>query len=266
MPRALKVTTWNINSVRLRLPHVRRLLAEHVPDVLCLQEIKCVDEAFPAADFAALGYVHQHVHGMKSYNGVAIISRLPLAEPQVYHRVGREDRRHISAVVAGLEVHNVYVPAGGDIPELTNDKFVHKLDFVDELAAWGRTLAPRARLLVGDLNIAPLEHDVWNSKKMKKIISHTDIEREKLLAAQAAHAWVDAMRLFTPPEEKLYSWWSYRSPNWQTADLGRRLDHVWATPEVANALTACHVLRDARGWNEPVGPSDHVPVTVALQM
>lgn len=266
MVSSLKITTWNINSVRLRLPHVLQFIGQQQPDVLCLQEIKCVDEFFPAADLAARGYTHQHVHGMKSYNGVAILSRLPLSAPQIYHRAAREDRRHISAVVAGLEVHNVYVPAGGDIPELTNDKFVHKLAFVDELAAWGRTLLPAPRVLVGDLNIAPLEHDVWDSKKMQKIISHTAVEREKLQAAQAAHDWVDVPRQFIPPAEKLYSWWSYRSPNWQTANLGRRLDHVWASADVASRATACETLREARAWTDPVGPSDHVPVTVQFDL
>lgn len=265
MPK-LSVTTWNINSVRLRLPHVLRLLQAEKPDVLCLQEIKCVDDAFPALELAALGYKHQHIHGQKSYNGVAILSKKPLTDLQVYHRVGREDRRHISAVVEGIELHNVYLPAGGDIPEMSNPKFVHKLDFVDELAKWGEKLKKRPRLLVGDLNIAPLENDVWSHKKMLKIISHTPVEVEKFLNAQAAHDWVDVARHFTPDTEKLYSWWSYRSPNWQTADLGRRLDHIWATPDLKSCLKKCSTLRDARAWESPVGPSDHVPVTAHLSL
>lgn len=267
----LTVTSWNINSVRLRLPHVVNFVKKTKPDVLCLQEIKCVDDCFPAAALAKLGYVHQHVHGMKSYNGVAIISKKPLTKLDVHHRVGREDRRHISAVVDGIELHNVYVPAGGDIPELSNPKFVHKLGFVDELTAWGDKLKKRPRMLVGDLNIAPLGNDVWSHKKMQKIISHTPIECEKLLAAQAAHDWVDVGRHFVAPEEKLYSWWSYRSPNWDTADLGRRLDHIWVTPDLQDTLKKYSTLRDARGWqidgaDKPIGPSDHVPITAVLEL
>lgn len=266
MPKPFAVTTWNINSVRLRLGLVQRLVADQNPDVICLQEIKCEDHCFPLEAIADMGYVHQHVHGMKSYNGVAILSKLPLADKQIFHRTGKEDRRHISARLAnGIELHNLYVPAGGDIPDPdVNDKFRHKLDFIDELTAWSASLKRDVpRILVGDFNIAPGEHDVWSSKALTKVVSHTPIEIEKLRGWQQAGDWVDSARHFIPADQKIYSWWSYRSPNWQTRDLGRRLDHIWVSPDLQNKLASMVHFRDARAWEQP---SDHIPVTLRLSM
>ncbi len=263
----LRVTTWNINSVRLRISHVLRMIAEANPDVVCLQEIKCMDELFPVEALHAAGFTHQHVHGQKSYNGVAILSRQPLLETNIHHWTGREDRRHISARHAsGIEIHNLYVPAGGDIPDPeANVKFRHKLDFVQALTNWSeRNKRDRPRILVGDLNIAPGEHDVWSSKKLRDIVSHTEVERTMMRDWIAAGDWVDTARHFIPEDQKAYSWWSYRSPNWQTRDLGRRLDHIWASPDLHGTLTNIHHARDARAW-EPQ-PSDHVPVTLTLKL
>jgi exodeoxyribonuclease-3 len=276
----LRITTWNINSVRLRLPLILRFLQQVQPDVLCLQEIKCVDDSFPAKALAAAGYTHQYVHGMKGYNGVAILARKPFSDQQVYHRCGREDRRHISVrLQSGVELHNVYLPAGGYEPDpVANPKFQHKLDYIDDLAAWGAELKRDTRLLVGDLNVAPLERDVYDHKKMLRVVSHTPVEVEKFAAMQAAHDWVDVGRHFVPADQKLYSWWSYHGKDeWDAKDYGRRLDHIWATPDLTGALQAIDHLREVRGWthtddstNEEaptiVGPSDHVPVTVALKV
>ena len=258
----MKITTWNINSVRLRLPLLERLIDETAPDVICLQETKCVDDCFPLTALAAKGYAHRHVHGMKSYNGVAILSKQPLTNAAVHHWAGREDRRHISARHAsGIEIHNLYVPAGGDVPDpAVNEKFRHKLDFVAALTNWSERLTPGTpRVLVGDLNIAPLEHDVWSSKTLKDTVSHTPVERQMMAAWQATGGWVDAGRHFTPTDQKLYSWWSYRSPNWQTRDLGRRLDHIWVSPDLRDDLRGITHARHARAWDRP---SDHVPVTL----
>jgi exodeoxyribonuclease-3 len=115
--------------------------------------------------------------------------------------------------------------------------------------------------MVGDLNIAPLEHDVWSHKQLLKIVSHTPVEVEKLNAVQSAGDWVDGVRHFTPETEKLYSWWSYRAPDWQRADKGRRLDHIWVSPAMKNRLKAAKILRESRGWTQP---SDHVPVIVDI--
>jgi exodeoxyribonuclease III len=261
----MRIATWNINSVRLRLPLVLRFLQEQVPDILCLQETKAIDDVFPLSDFMALGYRHIHKRGMKSYNGVAIISRIPFASVGGQDWCGKQDCRHAAVTLeSGTELHNFYVPAGGDVPDpALNEKFAHKLQFLDEMQRNFATRSADERLiLVGDLNIAPLEHDVWSHKQLLDVVSHTPIEVEKLGRAQAALGWVDAVRRFVPENEKLYSWWSYRASDWQASDRGRRLDHIWVTQPLASSLRGCAILRDARGW-EPK-PSDHVPVMIDL--
>ena len=264
----MRVCTWNINSVRLRLPLLLRLIEEEAPDVICLQETKTVDDSFPLAELRERGYVHTVIRGMKSYNGVAILSRLPLEGGEVVHWCGREDCRHVAARLAnGIELHNLYIPAGGDIPDpAVNDKFAHKLQFLDELRDWwpANRTADRPMILVGDLNIAPLEHDVWSHRQLLDVVSHTPIEVEKLTAVQASLSWVDAVRRFVPETEKLYTWWSYRAADWEQSDRGRRLDHIWVTPPLAGTLKGCTIRRDARGW-EPK-PSDHVPVLVDIAL
>ncbi|WP_185961416.1 exodeoxyribonuclease III [Telmatospirillum sp. J64-1] len=261
---ALRLVTWNINSIRQRLDLLPRVIEELNPDVLCLQETKVTDDLFPHEACEALGFTHRAIRGQKGYNGVAILSRRPLSDVHTPDWCGREDCRHLIAAVDGIEIHCVYIPAGGDVPDPeVNDKFAHKLQFVDELTEWYRTaFSPDQKVLVtGDFNIAPLETDVWSHKQLLKVVSHTPIEVEKLNALQASLNWVDGVRKFIPPEEKLFSWWSYRSPDWKKNDRGRRLDHVWVTPALAPSLTGAKVLRDARDWPQP---SDHVPVLVTL--
>jgi exodeoxyribonuclease-3 len=257
----MRIATWNINSVRLRQNLVARFLETEQPDILCLQETKTPDELFPRETFARLGYTHQHIHGMKGYNGVAILSRLPIAEFSIQRWAEKDDCRHIHVRLPDkTEVHCLYVPAGGDIPDpAINDKFAHKLRLLDEVASWwkGQDVGKSRKILVGDLNIAPMEHDVWSHKQLLDVVSHTPIEVEKLGVVQKSQKWVDAMRHFVPPEEKLYSWWSYRAANWQASNRGRRLDHIWVTPALAPDLKAMRVLTEARGWQQP---SDHVPV------
>ncbi len=252
------IATWNINSVRLRAGLVSRLLREEAPDILCLQECKSPLEKIPFDIFAALGYGHWVARGQKGYNGVAILSRLPLEDAGHVDWCGRGDARHVAARLEnGVTIHNFYIPAGGDVPDReVNDKFGHKLDFLTELRDWSRAEAPARAILVGDLNIAPREDDVWNHRQLLKVVSHTPIEIEHLAAAQEAGGWVDVTRADIP-EGQLYSWWSYRSPNWDAADKGRRLDHIWATPDIAGAAHGSRILRAARGWDQP---SDHAPV------
>lgn len=264
------VATWNINSVRLRIDLVTRYLAEKAPDVLCLQETKCVDAQFPSSAFRDAGYRHIAISGQKGYHGVAVVSRIPFASHSVRDFCQKGDARHLKVTLdgalAGVDLHNFYVPAGGDEPDpAINQKFAHKLAFVDEMAEWAaadRAAAGRA-ILVGDLNIAPLEHDVWSHKALRNVVSHTEIEIAKFARAQAAGPWVDALRRFVPDEEKLYTWWSYRSPDWAKADKGRRLDHVWVSPALGDAASSMEVFREARGWPRP---SDHVPVKVTFAL
>lgn len=255
---AFTLATWNINSVRLRAPLVARLLQDEAPDVLCLQECKCPVELFPADAFAPLGYRHIVARGQKGYNGVAILSKRPLKD------VGGEDfaqlghARHVVAEMEdGTRIHNVYVPAGGDIPDRDeNVKFGQKLDYLVDLRDHFRRAKPKRAILVGDLNIAPRPDDVWNHKALLKIVSHTPVEVEHFEAAREAGGWADVTRADIP-EGLLYSWWSYRSPDWDAADKGRRLDHIWASGDIAGAANGSRILRAVRGWEQG---SDHAPV------
>ena len=259
----ITIATWNINSVRLRTGLVQRLLRETAPDILCLQETKSPVEKIPAEDFAALGYTTLIARGDKGYNGVAILSRRPLEPLPHVDFCGKGDARHVAAVTDnGLAIHNLYIPAGGDEPDReANPKFAHKLDFVSELAAWGAERHGPA-VLVGDLNIAPGEDDVWSHKELLKVVSHTPVEVEGFEAARAAGRWADVTRGHIP-EGKLYSWWSYRAKDWAASDRGRRLDHVWASPDVAPKAVSSAILKDVRGWAQP---SDHVPVFATFDL
>jgi exodeoxyribonuclease-3 len=269
----LTLTTWNINSVRLRIDLVAKFIKAVRPDILCLQETKCPDDAFPLKRFKRLGYEHVALNGQKGYHGVVVLSRLPFESFNIKIFCGKKDCRHVSAVFgerAGLRdpitVHNFYVPAGGDIPDpAINPKFEHKLGFLDEMreAEILRPAPSERAILVGDLNVAPLEHDVWSHKQMLRVVSHTPIEVEKLTAARKAGAWVDTMRELTPEPTKLYTWWSYRAQDWQTADRGRRLDHVWTSPQLADRVSGIAIAKNYRG---AVRPSDHVPVTATMEV
>ena len=262
----MKVATWNVNSIRARLPLLRMLAETERPDVICLQETKVTDDLFPVEEVRNLGYPHLEICGMKGYNGVAILSRVPITPSGRRDWCGRGDSRHLCVELPdGTELHNFYIPAGGDVPDpAANDKFAHKLDFLDEVTAWfpSERRAERPMILVGDLNVAPLETDVWSHKQLLTVVSHTPVEVEKLDRMQRTVAWVDAVRHFIPPEERLYSWWSYRAKDWSASDRGRRLDHIWVTPTLAPRLESFQILRDARGWTRP---SDHVPVIATIK-
>ncbi len=270
---SLTVASWNINSVRLRAGLVTDFLKTHKPDVLCLQETKCPDDRFPFSDFRKLGYEHIAICGQKGYHGVAILSRLPFDPCGSRQFCGKTDARHIAVKLGdaakggkGITIHNFYVPAGGDIPDPdVNDKFAHKLGFLDEMRDWTGLdgLGTGRQILVGDLNIAPLENDVWSHKQLLDVVSHTPIECEKLTHVLERGDWVDAIRTLRPEPERVYTWWSYRAPDWEKANKGRRLDHAWLSRELGGNLASCKILQEARGWERP---SDHVPVIVTLEV
>ena len=260
----LKLATWNINSVRLRVDLVCDFLSKHGPDILCLQECKSPTALMPADRFGAIGYDYFIANGQKAYNGVAIISKVPLVETQRFDFADLGQARHIGArVLDRFDIHNFYVPAGGDIADRDlNVKFAQKLDYLCAMRDWSNSVRPKASVLVGDLNIAPRPDDVWNHKQLLKVVSHTPIEVEHLDAVMEAGDWVDITRKDIA-DGQLYSWWSYRARDWDSADKGRRLDHIWATADIANTLHSSVIFRDVRGWQQP---SDHAPVMASIEV
>jgi exodeoxyribonuclease-3 len=268
MTQRLRIATWNINSLRLRLPLLGRLIGELDPDVICLQETKVPDELFPTDAPVALGYPHVAYSGMKGYNGVAILSRLPLTRlATAPDWCGKGDSRHVAVRLESksgpIELHDFYVPAGGDIPDRdSNPKYGHKLDFVAEATRWFARRRLTRGVLVGDLNIAPLEHDVWNHRQLLDVVSHTPPETEGL-TRWLRSGFYDAIRHFVPADRKLYTWWSYRNRDWRASDRGRRLDHIWVTPDLCGGLISHSILKHARDWPQT---SDHVPVCLELEV
>ena len=258
----MKIVSWNINSVRFRIEVVARFLRENAPDILCLQETKVVDQDFPRAAFHALGYRHIVLHGQRMHHGVAIVSRVPIVEDDRLDWQANREARHVGVRLPnGVRLENVYVPAGGDVPDRTvNAKFGQKLDFIERMTGWSGSLTTPT-VLVGDLNIAPLPADVWSHKQLLDVVSHTPIEVEALDRLKASNTWVDLGRHFHPAPARLHTWWSYRSPDWTRNDRGRRLDHQWATADIAATATAHEVFEPCRAW---LTPSDHVPIMTSF--
>ena len=266
---SFSVATWNINSVRLRLPLVVQFLQKEKPDVLCLQETKCPDDKFPFKALHALGYEHIAVHGQKGYHGVATLSLRPFLAIEKREFCNKHDCRHVAVIIkAGdknIRIHNFYVPAGGDEPDPEiNPKFRHKLDFLEEMkeikADMGDGLSS---ILVGDLNIAPYENDVWSHKQLLKIVSHTPIETETLIALCSNGGWIDLMRKKIPEPQKMFTWWSYRAKDWAQSKRGRRLDHIWSSPDLVPHMQDMKILTEARSLEKP---SDHVPVIMRFDL
>ena len=260
----LCIATWNINSIRARPHLLEQLLGTHPVDILCLQETKCTAREFPHDLLARLGFAYVLVNGQRMHHGVAIAARVPLRPEPVEDWQANGEARHLAArLPSGVVLHNVYVPAGGDVPDrAANPKFGQKLDFLARMTDWSARLSEPA-ILVGDLNIAPLPEDVWNHAALLDVVSHTPVEVEALGQLQASHGWVDLGRRFVPAPERLFTWWSYRAADWAASDRGRRLDHVWASPALAARALSVETLRAARGWNRP---SDHVPVIATFAL
>ena len=271
---SIKIATWNINSVRLRQQLVVDYLSEDKPDVLCLQEIKCLTEQFPAQTFIDAGYPHIEVSGQKAYHGAATISKIPLERIEsTFCPLGHA--RHVSTRVMTpdpFELHNFYVPAGGDIADpVVNPKFQHKLDFLAAMHVYFKerfAAGDAGQVVVGDMNIAPHENDVWSHKKLLKVVSHTPQEVDILENLIATHDFTDCSRLFADDADKLYSWWSYRAKDVLASNKGRRLDHIWISPKLKPAAekagaTGHEILTH---WRTKTKPSDHVPMTQVLDL
>jgi exodeoxyribonuclease-3 len=254
----MKLATWNINSLTVRLPQVLDWLAAHPVDVLALQELKLTDDKFPFEAFAQAGY-HAACFGQKTYNGVALLSRTPLSEV-VRNIPGFEDEmaRVISADVGELRVIGAYFPNG---QEPGSDKFAYKMRWLDALRDWLRAelLKHPKLVLMGDFNITFDDLDVWDPVGLKETIHCTEEERVHLraLIALGLH---DAVRLFPQPE-KNYSWWDYRNMAFRRKQ-GLRIDHILISEALKGRATAC-AIDVAPRRNER--PSDHAPVVLELQ-
>lgn len=255
----LKIATWNVNSLKVRLPQVLDWLGEQQPDVLALQETKLTDADFPTLDLANVGYQAVFA-GQKTYNGVAILSRLN-ASDLVIDLPGMNDpqRRVLAATVGGVRVINLYVPNGQAVG---SDKYAYKLAWLEALTGWLRDeLARHSRLIVlGDLNIAPEDCDVHDPAAWVGQVLCSAAERaafQRLLAL----GLTDAFRRFSQPDGS-FSWWDYRAAAFRR-NLGLRIDHILVSPALATVCTACQVDRTPRHWERP---SDHAPVIAEFSL
>jgi exodeoxyribonuclease-3 len=266
----LRVATWNINSVRLRIDQVTRFVAEAEIDVLCLQEIKCHDGEFPTTAFEAMGMPHLAIRGQKGWHGVAIASRLPIEAAPMLDVCREGHARSVGSIIAGVEIQTLYIPAGGDTPDrVENPKFDHKLDFIERVTREMSRRDPIAPLLLtGDFNVAPGDNDVWSHRQMLKVVSHTPVEIEAMNGMRASLGFTDLPREAVPEPTKLFSWWSYRAQDFRKSNRGLRLDHLWASPGLAptsrmDGKPTARVHDLVREWERP---SDHAPVSVDLNL
>lgn len=267
LPQSLNIVSWNINSVRLRAPNVARFVEEISPDIICLQETKCQDAEFPEKAFREMGLPHLILNGQRGgHHGVAIASRHPIERIDAPDLCLEGHSRVIAGRVGDLEIHNIYLPAGGDEPKPDiNPKFAHKLDFLKRLGEEYAKLSLSPRVLVGDLNVAPHENDVWSHKQMLKIVSHTPEETSLLETSRQQGDFHDIGRMAVPDEQKLYTWWSYRAKDWAKSNRGRRLDHIWANSAAVKKvdLESYQVHLGYRGgWK----PSDHAPISTSVKL
>jgi exodeoxyribonuclease-3 len=250
----MKIATWNVNSIAIRLPQVLDWLAKHKIDVLCLQETKCTDDKFPAQEFLDAGY-NSTFMGQKSYNGVALLSPYEFSDVQFNFPDDDAEapKRLIAATVNGVRIVNTYIPNG---TELWTDKFTFKLDWLQRLRRFFDETcdANSDVLLCGDFNVAPDERDVWNVGFWTGKLHFSKPERAAL---QHVKQWgfVDVFRQMNG-DEKLYSWWNYREGAF-FKNQGLRIDHIWTSPPLAAKCTACWIDRKPRGAERP---SDHAPV------
>ncbi len=260
----LTVVTWNVNSIRARMDLFAKMVRKVKPDVVLLQETRCADGQFPMKPMRRRGFKYTAMNGRGGHHGVAILSKVPILDATADTIGGLDHPRHVSAVVdfgGPIRLHSLYIPSGGDEPDpAINPKFAHKLAFLEEMLTWGRTAVAEPALLTGDFNVAPYPDDVWSHRQLLKVVSHTPVETEALERIRAEQGWVDVVRRDRPEPEKVYTWWSYRNPIWPGNNRGRRLDHIWASPQVAGRVTTS-VLTEARGWEKA---SDHVPVVAKI--
>jgi exodeoxyribonuclease-3 len=253
----MKLATWNVNSLKVRLPQVLNWLADNPVDVLCLQETKLTDDKFPAADIEAAGY-HVVFNGQKTYNGVAILSKLPMTDV-VRNNPRYEDpqQRILAATIDGVRVVCAYVPNGQSIE---SDKYEYKLGWLAAFRDWLAEEAARYPQLavLGDYNIAPEDRDVHDPVAWAGQVLVSDRERAALTLLMEV-GLTDAFRLFEQAD-KSFSWWDYRALGFRL-NKGVRIDHILLSPALAARCSACVIDRVPRKWEQP---SDHAPVIATL--
>ena len=263
---SVQIASWNVNSVRTRLDQVLEWLEQEQPDLLCLQETKVDDPLFPVEAFTKAGW-HANVHGQKSYNGVALISRTPLNDVRCgligelpddadAKRLG-EQKRVISGLLDGVRVLNLYVPNGSN---LKSDKYTYKLNWLACLKRYME--APRQRdeplCMVGDFNIAPEARDIHDPERLTGGIMASDAERAALKDVLGEQLQ-DIFRLFEP-DAGHWTWWDYRTGAW-ARDRGWRIDHIYLSEELSGLARSCRIHKQIRGNQQP---SDHAPISVDL--
>ena len=256
----MRIATWNVNSVNARLPNVLDWLNKNQPDVLLLQEIKCQDENFPSVEITAAGY-DAAVHGQKSYNGVAILSRLPMSDIQ-RGLPGEDDdaqARWIEATIEGVRVASLYLPNGNPAP---GEKFDYKLRWMDRLIAHGKQLLETESpvVLAGDYNICPTDEDVFDPVgwQLDALCRPNSRSRFRHLLNLG---YTEAYRALYPDQKKAWTFWDYQAGAWPR-DLGLRIDHLLLSPEATDRLVECGIDREPRGKEKA---SDHTPIWIALQ-
>jgi exodeoxyribonuclease-3 len=267
----VKIATWNVNSVKARLPNVLAWLKEAEPDVVLLQEIKCMDEAFPRLEFEDLGY-NLAIHGQKTYNGVAILSKSPLDDvrrglPHLEENGVDDHARYVEAVTGFgdlvIRVASIYLPNGnpsGQPPEIT-EKYAYKLKWMDRLRSHAQDLLKQEEMIVlgGDYNVIPTELDVYDPDAWRSDALFRLETRDKFRALQNL-GLTDAFKALHPVETHCYTFWDYQAGAWQK-DNGIRIDHLLLSPQAADRLTACQIDRKPRGQEKA---SDHTPIWCEL--
>ena len=260
------VATWNVNSIRSRIDHVKEWLITNNVDILCLQETKTEDQFFPVEIFSNLGY-EVSLSGQKSYNGVAIISRIPISDIKIgfdsviseYKDLSilSQQKRIISAEINGVRIINVYVPNGSSI---NSDKFIYKEKWLECLKTYIREIKSNNTpiCLLGDFNIAPEDRDIHTPSNYVETIMASSKER-KLLKDALSGELEDVFRIFEPGE-KHWSWWDYRHSAWQR-DKGWRIDHIYLTEDILSYSNSCWIDKEQRSKEKP---SDHAPVVVDI--
>ena len=253
----MKIATWNVNSLKVRLAHLLQWLEENPVDVLCLQETKLTDDKFPVAEINAAGY-HVVFSGQKTYNGVAILSKHPIEDVQKGNpHFEDEQQRLIAATIAGMRIICAYVPNGQAVD---SDKYIYKLAWLESLREWlDEEMRTHEHLaILGDYNIAPDDRDVHDPAEWAGQVLCSDKERAALLALNEL-GLTDSFRMFEQ-SEKSFSWWDYRMLGFRR-NRGLRIDHILLSKTLAARCTACAIDRVPRKWEQP---SDHAPVIATL--